>query len=148
MTGSGGGARLLDDGRRPVEPGAIVPGSIRVRQLVRLFMAAESRGAWCLRGRDWDLDEARGLILRAPGSAIPEADPVRVSFHHGLERIDSVQVGPKGEVVLVEGEAAPAGAARPPATRQGHLRLLDIRMPPRGVLLEPEMLHPEGIGGR
>jgi len=106
--------------------GTSLPGVLDRRSEVRLWgclkpgtlvVRAAPGGEPCEPGKDYEVNEMWGAVVRLPGGRIAEGATVYASYTYGLERLDTVQVDAQGRASVRRGEGEkvcplPAGAER------------------------------------
>jgi lysophospholipase L1-like esterase len=94
-------------------------------------------------GKDYLLEHVWGGLGRVADGRIKAGQPVYVSYTHGLQRVDTIQVGPGGDVQVRQGISnkttpIPAGAD------EYHLALANVYIPYHCKGLTDDQIYPIG----
>lgn len=93
------------------------------------------------RGRDFEMDTEWGTVGRLATGRIAPEQRVYLSYHYGLTRLDSVVLGNKGVLRLVEGTPHIA-TPHPPALAPGERRLANLLLEARLDALDDAHIFP------
>jgi lysophospholipase L1-like esterase len=92
-------------------------------------------------GKDYALEPRWATFGRVAGGGLAEGQPVWADYTCGWGRLDTIAVGPQGNVRLVQGTPHNA-TPRPPDLEKGELALVNLWIAPRLPKLTPEALYP------
>lgn len=132
--------------------GTSLPGVVDRRSEVRLWGCLKP-GTLVIRpapggepyepGRDYEVNEMWGAVVRLPGGRIAEGATVYASYTYGLERVDTVQVDAQGRATVRRGASEkvcplPAGADR------GCRAIANIYVPYHARAITQDLIYPIG----
>jgi lysophospholipase L1-like esterase len=106
-----------------------------------LVIAAEKGGKPLVSGKDYVLNPPWAALGIGPKSAVSPTSTVYASYRYGLLRLDAVDIGADGKVVLRRGEPD-LSIPKPPEPAPDSLRLAHVFRPYRATNVEPAQIYP------